>query len=328
MISYREIRDILNPRLEEVYKLMEKSLASDIELLDKTNRGILANGGKLVRPVLSLLVGGSCGTKTINEDTIRFAATSEIFHNSTLLHDDVADDSTSRRGVPTTMSVLGSRSSVLIGDYWLVKAVDLILGSKNNSQEVIKIFSETLSDLAEGEMLQLQKSLLCDTETEDYYKIIYSKTSSLFVATAHSAAISVGASEEEKEIIIKYATSLGYAFQIKDDILDYTGDNELGKPAGQDLKERKITLPLLGAFTRSSAQEEARIRNKIKTISEDPDAGYEVMDFVLKHDGLQFAEEKLRYWITMATTAINRLPESEYKSYLESLAVFIINRNK
>ena len=153
--------------LSRVDSVIGASLASDIDLLDKTNKSILSHSGKKLRPVLSLLSARACSGGFLTDDTVRYAAAAELLHNATLLHDDVADDSRQRRGMPTVMSLLGGRASVLLGDFWLVKAMENILKGDNSSSQVIRIFAKTLSDLAEGELLQLQKAETGDTTELD-----------------------------------------------------------------------------------------------------------------------------------------------------------------
>ena len=176
-MDIRALKAFLAGPMQEVSALLEASLKSDIALLDATNRSLLSQGGKLMRPMLSLLSAGACGG--INADSVRFAAAAEMIHNATLLHDDVVDGATMRRGKPTVMSILSSPASVLVGDYWLVKAIRCILDADRYSERAIRLFAKTLSDLAEGEMLQLQKASSGDTTREDYLRIIYSKTASL-----------------------------------------------------------------------------------------------------------------------------------------------------
>ena len=204
--------------MEEVSALLEASLRSDIALLDATNRSLLSQGGKRIRPVLTLLSAGACGG--IVADSVRFAAAAELIHNSTLLHDDVVDGATTRRGKPTVMSILSGPASVLVGDFWLVKAIRCILDAERYSERVIRLFAKTLSNLAEGELLQMQKASACDTTREDYIRIIYSKTASLFEASVLSGAVSADAPEEWTAALAGYARNLGIAFQIKDDIFD------------------------------------------------------------------------------------------------------------
>lgn len=254
---------------EAVQNRISSALQSDIELLNATNGSILSHSGKQMRPLLALLVARACAEGCSASDaTIRYAAASELLHNATLLHDDVADESEQRRGVPTIMSLMGPAVSVLVGDYWLVKAVELVLDASDGDMRVIRLFSKTLSDLAEGEMLQLQKAQSCDTDFQDYLRIIYNKTASLFEAACVSAAISVDACPEYEKAAKDYAVALGLAFQIKDDILDYAGTESVGKPLGVDILEQKMTMPLLGAFVNAGPSEEERIRGVVRTARE------------------------------------------------------------
>ena len=167
-MDIKSVREYLGKDWEAVKEKIETSLMSDIALLNATNSSILSNSGKQLRPLLALLVARACSGHQISEATIRYAAAAELLHNATLLHDDVADNSDQRRGVPTIMSLMGPSVSVLVGDYWLVKAMEMILGSSEEDHMVTKIFSKTLSDLAEGEMLQLQKAQNGDTVQDDY----------------------------------------------------------------------------------------------------------------------------------------------------------------
>lgn len=327
-ITKKGLQEYLADDLASVKSLIEKDLESDISLLNATNRSLLSHSGKFIRPILSLLVSKACSTSDTTEDSIRFAAASELLHNATLLHDDVADDSSSRRGFPTVMSLLGSRASVLLGDFWLVKAVGEILNADNHKDYVIRIFSSTLSDLAEGEMLQLEKASSCDTTEDDYYRIIFNKTASLFQTTAMAAASSVNASEEMTQAVKQYAYNVGIAFQIKDDILDYKGDASIGKPVGQDLKEHKITLPLLGAFRNAGIDREQEIRQKLLAIDEHPEYNDEILSFVLDNGGIEYAEMKLEEHCRAAEDSLSVLPGSPAVDYLGLLARFVIDRDK
>ncbi len=308
--------------------MIRSSLKSDIELLDATNSAILSTGGKQLRPILSLLVARACSGGHASEDSIRFAAASELLHNATLLHDDVADNSAERRGVPTVMSLLGGPASVLIGDFWLVRAMDNILASVTRGTRAIRIFAKTLSDLAEGEMLQLQKAESCDTTEEDYFRIIYNKTASLFEAAGITAALSVDAPEDVMEAVRKYCVCLGIAFQIRDDMLDYSDGDGLGKPVGADLDERKITLPLLGALCSLGENEESRFRSMVKDIPEHPEYKPEIRGLVFEKGGNEYAASRLIEYIEKAIKAIGTLPDSEEKEYLVKIARFTADRNK
>ena len=191
------------------------------------------------------------------------------------------------------MSLMGPSVSVLVGDYWLVKALELILQDAGTDVRVIKIFSRTLSDLAEGEMLQLQKAQAGDTSEEDYLRIIYNKTASLFEAACLSAAVSVGADKNVEKAAVDYAVALGIAFQIKDDILDYDGTEAVGKPLGADILEQKITLPLLGALANVDAQEQARVRAMIGDIVGHSELRDDIVAFVRDNGGVEYAQRRL-----------------------------------
>ena len=324
-MDIKSVREYLGNDWTAVQERIDTSLRSDIALLNATNSSILSNSGKQVRPLLALLIARACPAQGATDATVRYAAAAELLHNATLLHDDVADNSAQRRGVPTIMSLMGPSVSVLVGDYWLVKAMELILGSSESDHKVIKIFSKTLSDLAEGEMLQLQKARTGDTSQDDYLRIIYSKTASLFEAACQSAAISVNASEEIEKAARDYAVALGLAFQIKDDILDYSGTESVGKPLGVDILEQKITMPLLGAIANAPA-EEARVRKLVKDIVDHPEYRDDIVAFVKENAGLEYAVNQLDKYVSQAIEALSVFPQCKERELLEELAYFTAKR--
>lgn len=274
---------------------------------------------------MSLLVARACGGR-VNEDSVRYAVASELLHNATLLHDDVADQSDMRRGHPTLCSMMGSSASVLVGDFWLVRAVKAILDAGKGRERVIALFADTLSDLAEGEMLQLQKASSCDTGFEDYIGIIYRKTASLFAVTATTAAISVDADKAVESGMTLFGRYLGLAFQMRDDIFDYMPQGaSVGKPVGVDILERKITLPLLGALE-NAPQENDRIRNIVRNI--DKAGRDDVIEFVRREGGIEYAQNVLDDYVAKAVSALDVLPASEEKERMVSLAKFIALRIK
>lgn len=325
-MDFSSIKDFLKEDLDKVNKLMGSSLSTDIELLDKTNRAILSHNGKQVRPVLTLLVARACSGGFVTDDTIKYAAAVELLHNATLLHDDVADDSPVRRGAPTVMSILGGRASVLLGDYWLVKGMENILASRNSSDKVIRIFASTLTDLAEGELLQLQKAETGNTLEKDYYRIIYDKTASLFVASAAAGAISVSATEEKMSAARTYAKCLGVAFQIRDDIFDYEENAEIGKPVGLDLKEKKITLPLLGALAKAGEERGREIRRKLCRIDDHPEYGGEIIEFVKLEGGIEYARKRLYEYVDNARIALRPFGNMQEVEMLGEIAEFTADR--
>lgn len=298
-------------------ELIRAGLHTDVALLEDVNGQVFAHSGKMLRPLISLLVAKALGEP--NDDSLHYAAASELLHNATLMHDDVADESSERRGAPTVSAMLGPSAAVLVGDFWLAKAVETVFVTERFSR-VVKFFSDTLSDLAEGEMYQLEKASSADTTEEDYFRIIQCKTASLFVAAAVSGACSVDAPEELQEAAKAYATALGTAFQIKDDILDYAGSGELGKPVGMDLKEQKITLPLIGAL--STLEDESPVRDKILHIHEHPEYCGQLHSFVIERGGIEYAAARLQEYIDKAVDALRPVPDSPARDALVEIARF------
>lgn len=323
-----EIKAMLGSRWMSVESYINGSLSSDIALLQSINGRILSHSGKQLRPLISMLVAMACSDGGAVDDSCRYAAAAELLHNATLLHDDVADSSDQRRGSPTIRSLMGPSVSVLVGDYWLVKAMELILSASNHGDRVIKIFSKTLSDLAEGEMLQLQKAESGDTGYDDYIRIIYNKTASLFVSSSLSAAISVGASPEMEDAVREFSTALGLAFQIRDDIFDYSQDAVVGKPVGVDIMEQKITLPLIGALQEVPEDEASAVRSLVASIRENPGNRERIMDFVRQHDGVAYAEKVLDGYITRAVDALDIFPDTCYRRQLADVARYVGVRSK
>ena len=327
-MDINQVKDFVGGDWTAVQERIASSLQSDINLLNKTNESILSHSGKQLRPLLTVLFARACNGGQITEATVRYAAAAELLHNATLLHDDVADSSATRRGVPTIMSLMGPSVAVLIGDYWLVRALDSILTDAPSDPAVLKIFSRTLSALAEGELLQLQKAQNGDTVEADYLRIIYNKTASLFEAACLSAALSVGASKEMEQAAADYAVALGNAFQIQDDILDYSGTDSVGKPLGVDVLEQKITIPLLGALANVSEQEQAHVRSLVNDIVGHPEHRDEIVAFVKANGGLEYSKKRLEEYVDMAVRALDVLPDSQEKEYLKTLAHFTAKRDK
>ena len=322
-MTLKEIQEYLGEDWSKVTALLKESLRSPVEVLDRTNTVLSSNGGKMLRPVLSLLVSKACGA--VNGDCVRVAASSQLLHNASLLHDDVLDDSPSRRGAPTVHSTLGARPSVLIGDFWLARAMTLVLGCEAHAREILSCFSKTVQDLVEGEMLQMEKAGSGDTSEEDYLNIIFLKTASLFQTVCSCAAMAAGADKELAAAVTEYGRLLGMAFQIKDDILDYEGES-LGKPTGIDLKEGKITLPLLGAFRKMDAERERQVRRELAALPQEPGKCQEIADIVKTLDGTGYAAGRLAEFVDQAKEALAVLPDSQAKGCLMELADYCAYR--
>lgn len=312
---YKDVQQFLGQAWTDFQQLFAESLTSDIPLLDKANRFVLEHGGKKLRPTFVLLIATALRGRC-NEHVVSCAAASELLHTATLMHDDVADDAPTRRGVPTARAMYSPTTAVLLGDFWLSRAMNLIIDHPD--KRVLHIFSKCLGDLAEGEMLQLEKARRADATEADYRRIIYSKTASLFESAIVSAAYSVEADAAETEACRSYARHIGQAFQMMDDILDYSPELNTGKPAGQDILEKKITLPLFGLFSRAPKQVAHDIRRRLRN----PDASLvdDVFRLVQQYDALAYARESLAEEVRGAVAALSPLPASEAKDYLLKLA--------
>ena len=323
----QEIKTHLAPSLAQVRALIEDALRSDVQLLDTANRTLLERPGKMVRPMVTLLCAGAAGA--VNGDSLRFAAATELLHNATLLHDDVVDASPERRGRPTMYRLMGGQASVLLGDYWLVRCMDTILASARYGNQVIRIFARTLEHLVEGELLQMQMAREARTTQQEYLRIIYGKTASLFEAAAESGAVSVNASAEVTTALKDYARQLGLAFQIKDDIFDYEdAAGAIGKPVGIDLLEQKITQPLLCALQDAPEADCRYIRGLVAGMAEAPGKAGEVQAFVQARDGIRKAVAVLDDYVAKAVSCLDVLGNSAEKQYLAQMAQFVGARNQ
>ncbi|MBR3291120.1 MAG: polyprenyl synthetase family protein [Bacteroidales bacterium] len=312
---YKEVQQFLGQSWTDFQRCFAESLQTDIPLLEKVNRFILEHGGKKLRPTFSLLIAQALGAPC-DERVLSCAAASELLHTATLLHDDVADDALTRRGVPTVMALYSPSTAVLIGDFWLSRAMDLIIDHPD--KRVLHAFSKCLCDLARGEMLQLERAEKGNTSEADYRQIIYCKTTSLFEASIISAAYSAGAGATETEAFRSYALHIGQAFQMMDDILDYSPELSIGKPTGQDIMERKITLPLLCLFRKAPASVVRSLRRRMRK----PDAVLveDIFSLVRQYDALTEARRVLEEEISQAVDALAPVPASEAKNYLIKLA--------
>lgn len=327
MMSKEQIYAYLRHDLDRVREVISSALASGIGLLDSTNESILSHPGKMMRPALALLAAKVCSGGRLAEDSYRCAAAVELLHNATLLHDDVADNSSSRRGRPTVMKMLGGGAAVLLGDYWLVRAMDVIFSLDRHREATMKVFSKTLGDLARGEMIQLEKSQSACTTEEDYFRIIYCKTASLFEAAALGGAFSVDASEGMRSAVCGYAVNLGIAFQIKDDIFDYQKDADVGKPVGHDILERKITLPLLCALSQADAGRRREIREMVLRVSGERGSVPYILDFVAENGGVEAAGLVLDGYVEKARESLSVFPAGDVRDMLESLAEYTAARS-
>ena len=304
-------------------KLMRENLDSSSSLLNTINSFLLNNKGKQIRPLLTILSAKACGQS--NDVSISCAAVSEMIHTATLLHDDVADNAYQRRGVPTVHATYNAAASILTGDFWLAKALSHMV--KKNCPQILGYFAKTIEDLSEGELFQMQKANNLDATEEDYYKIIYGKTASLFVASVKSAAYTVNPPQAVLEKMEIFARHLGIAFQIRDDIFDYMPGLNTGKAAGGDIKERKITLPLICALNSCTESERQSLYNSLRGAPEDDDKLVsEATALIGRYSGIEKAQKALLEHCQKAEESLNILEDSVYKTDLIQLTRFVGQR--
>ncbi len=322
-MNIKDIKSDIEQEWLSFQKLMKETLDSNVTLLNTINSYLLDNKGKQIRPLLSILSAKACGN--INDHSISCAVISEMFHTATLLHDDVADDASHRRGAPTVQTTYSPAASILTGDYWLAKALYLLV--KEHSPEILQFFTKTVTDLSEGELFQMQKAESLDTTEEDYYYIIYSKTASLFVAAIKSAVYTVVKDKKTIDCMESYAKNLGIAFQIRDDIFDYMPDLNTGKPTGGDIKEKKITLPLICALKSATESEKNYFLKILRESDKDDDRlVIEAATIIDRYSGLEQAQSILTEYCIKAADSLSVLKDSLYKRDLLDLAQYVGNR--
>ena len=318
----------LGSDFEKYRQTLNLAIHSNEPYLEQINRYVLGGRGKEIRPVLSLLVGRCCGN--LNAESFYCAAAAEMLHTATLMHDDVVDEACMRRGHLTVSSKYSPGAAVLTGDFWLSRALAIL--TANCKQENILNFAKAVQQMSEGELLQLQKAENLDTTEQEYYSIIFGKTAALFLASLKSSASAVGADAATIDAVSVYAENIGMAFQIRDDVLDYSLHLKTGKPAGADIKERKLTLPLLGAMQQNE-QLAKHILSDIKRIGgveklQEDEIVKKVIEFVHAHNGIEYAQSKLESFISLAIRALESLPACREKEMLKNYAIYIGERSK
>ncbi len=304
-------------------ELLRSTLLSSSDLLNSINSYLMESTGKQIRPLLSILASKACGIP--HRLTISCAVVSEMIHTATLLHDDVADDSRYRRGKETVQSKFNPAASVLTGDYWLARALTLIVNEKD--MDVMRYFTKAVQELSEGELFQMQKAGTLDTTEEDYYRIIAQKTSSLFIAAIQSAVSTMSSDQKIVEGMGRYAYHLGLAFQIKDDIFDYAPQMNTGKPAGGDIMEKKLTLPLIAALKLATINEREDMLESVRLAGpDDRNLASKALELVEKYGGKQIAQTALEEQCNKALTCLEVLPDNVYKKHLITLTKYMGSR--
>lgn len=325
-ITMLKLDDIKKPIEKEIDAFEEKfktSMKSSVPLLDRITHYIVKRKGKQMRPMFVFFAANVCGG--ITESTHRGAALVELLHTATLVHDDVVDNSFERRGFFSINALWKNKIAVLVGDYLLSKGLQLSVD--NNEFRLLKIVSDAVQQMSEGELLQIEKVRKMDISEAVYYEVIRQKTASLIASCCAAGAASSGANEETIQLMHSFGEKVGIAFQIKDDLFDF-GVDDVGKPKGIDIKEKKVTLPLIYALNKASKSDKKRMINLVKNHEDNPDKINEIIEFVKNSGGLAYAEEQMAQYQQQAFEILNTFPDSESKIGLEQLVKFTTQRKK
>lgn len=319
-----QIKAPVAKEMDEFEHTFRESMKSSVPLLDKITHYIVKRKGKQMRPLFVFLSAKLCGGVT--ESSHRAAALIELLHTATLVHDDVVDDSNERRGFFSVNALWKNKIAVLVGDYLLSRG--LLLSVDNKEYRLLQIVSNAVREMSEGELLQIEKARRLDISEEIYFEIIRSKTASLIASCCSCGAASANASEETIKKMYEFGKTVGIAFQIKDDLFDYGTGNNIGKPTGIDIKEKKMTLPLIYTLNKASWSEKRKIINAIKNHNTNPEKVAEVIDSVIKSGGIEYANKKMNEYKENALKMLNTFDKNESRDSLEQLVIYTTERKK
>lgn len=321
-LSLSEIKTPVASEMDAFEKKFRASMKTRVLLLDKIMNYIVKRKGKQMRPMFVFLSAGATGQ--ISESTYRGASLIELLHTATLVHDDVVDNADYRRGFFSVNALWKNKIAVLVGDFLLSRG--LILSIEHKDFDLLGIVTNAVREMSEGELLQMEKSRQLNITEEVYFEIIRQKTASLISSCCAVGACSSGASVEVVDKMKLFGEKIGMAFQIKDDLFDY-GEDVIGKPVGIDIKEKKMTLPLIYALSKASWMESRRILKIIRNESENPKKVKEVIEFVRQSGGIEYAKDRMNTFHQDALELVADIPDSAYKRSLIQLVQFTIERN-
>lgn len=322
MTSLKEIKHPVEQHIQDFEKRFRAAMKSSVPLLDRITAYLIKRKGKQMRPLFVFLTAQICGE--INDKTYRAASLIELLHTATLIHDDVVDDSNKRRGFFSLNALWQNKISVLIGDYLLSKG--LLLSLDNDDFELLRIVSEATREMSEGELLQIEKARRLDISEDIYFEIIRKKTASLIASCCAAGASSVGADERVIKKMHQFGELTGIAFQIKDDLFDYNKTLETGKPSGIDIKEKKMTLPLIYTLNNSDWSEKRKIIYTVKNHNDDKEKVLRLMQKVKDSGGIQYAEQMMLSYRNRALDMLNDFHESPAVKSLRELVIFTTER--
>jgi octaprenyl-diphosphate synthase len=319
-----KIKAPIAKEMDEFEIRFRAAMKSTVPLLDKITHYIVKRKGKQLRPMFVFLSAKVCGE--MNDSTYRAASLIELLHTATLVHDDVVDDSNERRGFFSVNALWKNKIAVLVGDFLLSRG--LLLSVDNKDFHLLGIVSNAVREMSEGELLQIEKARRLDIEEPIYFEIIRQKTASLIASCCSSGAASVTSDEEMIRKMREFGELTGIAFQIKDDLFDYGTGDDIGKPTGIDIKEKKMTLPLIYALNNTSWSEKRRIINLVKNHNTKPQKVKEVIDFVIKSGGIQYAQKRMEEFRDKALALLLTFPKNDSRDSLELLVNYSIDRKK
>ncbi|GGG26832.1 polyprenyl synthetase [Dokdonia pacifica] len=320
-----QIKEPISYEMELFEEKFALSMRSKVALLNRITHYIVNRKGKQMRPMFVFLVAKMMGNGQVNDRTYRGASVIELIHTASLVHDDVVDDSNRRRGFFSLNALWKNKIAVLVGDFLFSKG--LLLSIDNGDFDLLQIISVAVREISEGELLQIEKARKLDITEEIYYEIIRQKTATLIAACCALGACAVHASKEEVEKLRHFGELIGMAFQIKDDLFDY-GDDKIGKPTGIDIKEQKMTLPLIYVLNKVSVKEKNWLINSIKNHNTNKKRVKEVIAFVKNEGGLEYAITQMKKIQQEALEILHSYPQSEYRDSLELMVNYVINRKK
>jgi len=323
--SYSELKNSVEDKLILVEEKIKSKLSSKVELVDKMTNYHLKTGGKRLRAILTLGSAKLCGYSKGSRD-VNLAACVELIHAATLMHDDVIDNGQIRRGKKTLNNIWGNQSSILVGDYLLSRCFEMMV--EDGNLEILKLLSSTSAEISQGEVLQLQHKGEIDMLEETYFKIISSKTASLFAAATRVGSVIVEKENKIKDALEFYGKNLGLTFQIADDTLDYNSDLKVfGKKLGNDFFEGKITLPIILLYQKLKDKEKNYLKllfeKKIRTEEE----FNEILLLIKKYNIINDCYKKAEHFISLASNSLSIFPETKYKNILKNLTSFSLSRN-
>lgn len=317
-----EIKQLIGKELQDFEGKFADAVKSHVPLLDRIMHYIVKRKGKQIRPMFVLL-SARLFHQDINENTYRAAALVELLHTATLVHDDVVDDAMERRGFFSINALWKNKIAVLVGDYLLSKG--LLLSLNNNDFRTLQILSQAVKEMSEGELLQIEKTRKLNIKEEIYFEIIRCKTASLLASACAAGAWSTTANEETTEKMRLFGEKVGIAFQIKDDLFDY-GSANIGKPTGIDIREKKMTLPLIYTLQHAEPAQRRHIINIVRNHNKDKDKVNEVIAIVREKGGIAYAQQKMLQYRDEALAILHTLPGGDIRAGLESLVRFTTDR--